>query len=41
MKTPNCLDDTLPKAVKITLSSQTEGETPLTLSTVVYLPQQS
>ncbi len=41
MKTPNCLDDALPKAVKITLSSQVEGEDPLTLSTVVYLPQQS
>jgi|GEM_PF-2424376 len=39
MGTHNCSDDALPRAVKITLSSRAKGETPLTLSTIVYLPQ--
>ncbi len=41
MKTPKGLDDALPQAVKVTLSSQIGGEAPLILSTIVYLPQQS
>jgi len=41
MGTPDCSDDALPQAVKIVLSSQVGEEAPLTLSTIVYLPQQS
>ncbi len=38
--TPDDADDTLPEAVKITISTQDEGarEPPLIISTVVYLP---